>query len=343
MKARKIFALVFALVIVASSILNLTSMAFNGGSLKENFAFEKYAISLKNAIFNIFGVKEYNGVYVENDMLIEISNPTNDVVTLENIEILKNITAKVEKPIYFSLIPNAEYLSRSTSKRRNLMWDQEGYIENVYYRLIEDLTVVDVTETLYNYSDDDIFFKTQNQLSPKGGYHIFQTVMKHLDYQVIELQKYDVEYHSDLIYGELSYKLGNFNLSDKIEFYRYPFYKRNVSTKITDKNGVTHAYKDVYLDKENGFNAYLGGENPLTVIRNTETFSERILVVSDRSFNVMAGFFVDYFEEITFVNPFACNENAGKINADDYDYVIFMLTADNFNNQSLSHLAHIIE
>lgn len=343
MKSRKIFAFVFAFVVIAISITTIISIAFNGGSLKENFAFKKYAVSLKSAIFNIFGVKEYNGIYVENDMLIEISNHTNDVVTLENIEILKDITEKVENPIYFSLIPNAEYISRSTSKRRNLMWNQAGYIENVYYRLVEDLTVVDVTETLYNYSDDNIFFKTQNQLSQKGGYHVFQTVMKHLDYQVIELQKYDVEYHSDLFYGELSYKLGNFNLSDKIEFYRYPFYKRNVSTRITDKNGVTHVYKDVYISQKNGFDAYLGGENPLTVIRNTETFSERILVVSDSSFNVMAGFFVDYFEEITFINPFACNENTGKINPDNYDYVIFMFTADNFNNQSLLHLTHIIE
>ena len=343
MKSRKIFAFVFAFVIIAISVITITSMAFNGGSLSENFVFRKQAVSLKSAIFNIFGVKEYNGIYAENDMLIEISKHTNDVVTLENIQIVKDITEKVEKPIYFSLIPNAEYISRSTSRRRVLMWDQEEYIENVYYRLIEDLTVVDVTETLYNYSDDNVFFKTENQLSPKGGYHVFQTVMKRLDYQVIELQKYDVEYHSDLIYGELSYKLGNFNFSDKIEFYRYPFYKRNIATRITDKNGVNHVYKDVYLDEENGFDAYLGGENPLTVIRNTETFSERILVVSDRSFNVMAGFFVDYFEEITFVNPFVCTENIKKISADDYDYVIFMFTADNFNNQSLSHLTHIIE
>ncbi len=343
MKSRKIFAFVFAFVIIAISITTIVSMAFNGGSLRENFAFKKQAVSLKNAIFNIFGVKEYNGIYVENDMLIEISNSTNDVVTLENIEILKDAAQKIENPIYFSLIPNAEYISRSTSRRRNLMWNQEGYIENVYYRLIEDLTVVDVTETLYNYSDNDIFFKTQNQLSPKGGYHVFQTVMKRLDYQVIELQKYDVEYHSDLIYGELSHKLGNFNLSDKIEFYRYPFYKRNITTRITDKNGVNHSYRDVYISQKNGFDAYLGGENPLTVIYNTETFSERILVVSDSSFNVMAGFFVDFFKEITFVNPFVCNENIGKINPDDYDYVVFMFTADNFNNHSLSHLTHIIE
>ena len=85
------------------------------------------------------------------------------------------------------------------------------------------------------------------------------------------------------------------------------------------------------------------GENPVTVIYNTETFSERLLVISDWTFNVNAGFFVDYFQEITFINPFLCENSFEKIKMDNYDYVIVMFSTDNFNNHSLSSVNGMLE
>jgi hypothetical protein len=343
MKPKKMFAFVFSAVLMLVLIIGSASAIVNKNVFSHNIPFQSFLSSLKMSFFDIFGINEYNGVYISNDSLIEVNGSVNDVCTLENIQAIKTLGETSNVPVYFSLVPTSEYVNRLSLERKSLVWDQGKYIEDVYYRLVEDVSVVDVAETIYNFSNDDLYFKTSNKLSPLGGYHVFQTMMKRLDYQVMELQKYDVEYHTDSFYGELAHKLKNYSVSDKIEFYRYPFYKRNITTNITDKNGNKRSYNDVYISQNTGFNTYLGGQNPLTTIHNTETFSEKLLIISDWTFNVTAGFFVDYFEEITFINPLEYNENIQKIQPNDYNYVIVMFSVDNFNNANLSHIKDILE
>lgn len=343
MKFKKVFAIVFSAVIAVTSISCVISMLVNKGDFSETFFLRQGLVSLKAGFFDLFGVDEYDGVYNAGDSLVNVCDGINDIVTLENIEVVKKISETTNRPVYFSLVPTAEYIYRTNLNRRPLVWEQGKYIEDVYYRLVENVAVVDVAETLYNYADDDIYFKTSDRLSPLGGYYVFQTMMKRLDYQVMEIQKYDVEYHDDAYTGELSERYKNNSITDRIEFYRYPFYTRDLTVKVTDKNGVSSAYSDVYLNSQTGFNAYLCGENPVTVIYNTETFSERLLVISDWTFNVNAGFFVDYFQEITFINPFLCENSFEKIKMDNYDYVIVMFSADNFNNHSLSSVNGMLE
>ena len=111
---------------------------------------------------------------------------------------------------------------------------------------------------------------------------------------------------------------------------------------ITDEDGKTTTYQDVYLKEKNGLDAYMGGENPITIISNDETLSNKLLVLTDNTFNVSSGFFIDYFDEIT-INPMTSFKNLEKINVEKYDSVLMLFSTNTFNSKSIKNLLNMVE
>ena len=343
MNYKKIFSVLFSVVVFSIMLVTLVFMAVFGGSFSENFPLRNSLLSLKTVFLDITGVEEFDNVYRAEDRLIKVSGPTNQKNTNENTNIILEVSKRTTTPFYFSLVPTAEYIERASLNRRALVWDQGKYIDEIYYNVIESSNIIDITETLLNCSDDNIYFKTSDRISPRGGYYIFQTVLRKLGNQSPNIQKYDIEYYKNNYQAELSKSFIGANIYDTIAFYRYPLFRREIIMRVTDKNANSIVYKDVYCKDKNGFDVYMGGENPITIITNTETQSEKLLVISDYTFNVSSGFFVDYFNEITVINPTVTSNKLKKINMDNYDYVLVLFSTETFNSKSLNSLLNIVE
>lgn len=342
MKYKKIFSLLFLVVIFSISLLMIFFKIVSNDTVNSSYFFEKPLLYIKTNILDVLGVEEYNDVYRAEDRLIKVVGPTNETVTLENENVIVEVSKKTKTPIYFSLIPTAEYVQQSKLNRRNLVWNQGNYIDEVYYNVIENVNIIDITDTLLN-CEDNIYFKTEDRISCKGAYYIFQSVMKKLDRQVEDLQEYDIEYYINNYNGSLSDFFAVKDIYDTISFYRYPLFRRNISMSITDGNGKTSSYNDVYVKEKKGLASYMGGENPITVIKNDETLPNKLLVLSDNTFNVCAGFFVDYFSEITVINPTVTLKEQTKIDMDDYDCVLVLFSTNTFNECSVKNLLNVIE
>ncbi len=343
MKYKKIFSRFFIVVLFSISVFGVVLMFVFKGDLSENFPFKNTLLAFKTSILNVVGVNEFEGIYRAQDQLIKIAGPENQEITEKNTQVIIKTAQKTKTPVYFALVPTAEYIERSGLTRRPLVWNQGNYIDNVYYKVIEEANVIDIAETFANYSEENIYFKTSDSISSQGGYYIFQEVMRRLGYQVEDIQKYDIEYFSNNYKGELSKSFTGSGLSDVITFYRYPLFKRSLTMKVTDETGKITVYKDVYAKDKNDLDSYLGGENPVTVINNTEPHSERILVISDNTFNMSAGFFVDYFSEITVINPLTDPKGFEKLNMDNYNSVLIFFSTNTFNGESIEQILNMIE
>ncbi len=343
MKYKKIFSVLFATLTTVIMLLSVIFMIICNSNFSNSFPLKRSLLSFKTILLDTMGVEEFDNVYRTDDRLIRVSNTTNLEITQKNIDTILKISENTDTPIYFALVPSAEYIQRAELNRRSLVWNQGKYIDDVYYNVIEKTNIIDITETLINCSENNIYFKTSDHISARGGYYIFQTVMRKLGNQVEKIQKYDIEYFTNSYYGELSNVFWGSGISDTISFYRYPFFRRDLIMSITNGQGESTVYKDVYCKDKEGLDAYMGGKNPITVINNAETFSNKLLVLADSTFNVSAGFFVDYFNEITVINPLAFDKRFEKIDMDKYDYVLILFETDTFNNDDLHALLNMVE
>lgn len=343
MKYKKFFSLLFISTVFSLSILTVIFMIVSNDTFSKSFPLREPLLNFKTMFLDIVGVEEFNDVYRADDRFVKVAGPANEIITKENQDIITEVSRLTNTPIYFSLVPTAEYVEQANLNRRSLVWDQGEYIDNIYYNVIENVNIIDITDTLLNCNDNNIYFKTTDRISPRGGYYIFQTVMRKFGRQVEDIQEYDIEYFTNTYKGELSDVFVGTDISDTISFYRYPLFRRNLIMNITDEDGKTTTYQDVYLKEKNGLDAYMGGENPITIIGNDETLSNKLLVLTDNTFNVSSGFFIDYFDEITIINPMTSFKNFEKINMEKYDSVLMLFSTNTFNSKSIKNLLNMVE
>ena len=204
MKYKKIFSLLFVVVIFSLSLLIIFSKIVSNDTVYSGFILKKPLLYLKTNILNVLGVEEYNDVYRSEDRLIKVVGPTDETITVENENVIVEVSKKTKTPVYFSLVPTAEYVQQSELNRRYLVWNQGDYIDEVYYNLIENVNIINITDALLNCEDNNIYFKTEDSISCRGAYYIFQTVMKKFGRQVEYLQEYDIEYYTNTYNGSLS-------------------------------------------------------------------------------------------------------------------------------------------
>ena len=247
----------------------------------------------------LLGKREFNNVYLCGDTLIAKVNPPLDGLEERNLDCVRRMAERTEIPVYLGLIPSAAEIWRERLPAGAESWDQAAFISRAAE--LEGVEPVDVLGALRARAEEDIFYRTDHHWTTLGAYYGYAALMEALGRgeEVLELEaakERDLPV-SNGFQGTLYSQSGIHWLEpDSIEFW---VEDRGLSV-ISWRDGApeeTGLYDSDYLGEKDKYSAFLGGNQPLCVIRN-EAGTGRLMLVRDSYADSLAPFLARHFEEV---------------------------------------------
>ncbi|WP_300413181.1 DHHW family protein [uncultured Oscillibacter sp.] len=259
---------------------------------------------LKARTEQLQGKREFNGVYLCGDALIAKVEPPKDGLEEKNLSYVSRLAGRTELPVYLGLIPSAAEIHRDRLPKGAESWDQAAFIARAGE--LEGVEPVDFLTPLTDHAGEEIFYRTDHHWTTLGAWYGYAALMEALGRgeEVLEQKAFEpwIEYHSDEFQGTLYSQSGIHWLpSDAIEFW-----VPDVGFEVTSWRDGSPKWAALYdlnkLQTKDKYSAFLGGNQPLCVIRNPEG-SGKLLVIRDSYADSMAPFLTLHFEEVHLLDP----------------------------------------
>ena len=254
---------------------------------------------LKARAERVLGKREFNGVYLCGDTLIAKVNPPLEGLEEKNLRHAARLAERTEIPVYLGLIPSAAEVWREKLPAGAESWDQAALIARA--AALEGVESVDFLGALRAHAGEDIFYRTDHHWTTLGAYYGYAALMEALGRGEETLEP-EAAREGDLpvsngFRGTLYSQSGVHWLEpDSIEFW-----VGESGLRVTSwRDGTpreTGLYDDDYLEKKDKYSAFLGGNQPLCVIRN-EAGTGRLLLVRDSYADSLAPFLARHFQEV---------------------------------------------
>ena len=259
---------------------------------------------LKARTEQLQGKREFNGVYLCGDALIAKVEPPKDGLEEKNLSYVSRLAGRTELPVYLGLIPSAAEIHRDRLPKGAESWNQAAFIARAGE--LEGVEPVDFLTPLTNHAGEEIFYRTDHHWTTLGAWYGYAALMEALGRgeEVLDQEAFEpwIEYHSDEFQGTLYSQSGIHWLpSDAIEFW-----VPDVGFEVTSWRDGSPKWAALYdlnkLQTKDKYSAFLGGNQPLCVIRNPEG-SGKLLVIRDSYADSMAPFLALHFEEVHLLDP----------------------------------------
>lgn len=257
---------------------------------------------LKARTEQLLGKREFKGVYLCGGTLISKVEPPADGLEEKNLRYVSRLAEKAEAPVYLGLIPSAAEVWREKLRSGAESWDQAAFIAKA--AALEGVEAVDFQTALSAHAGEDIYYRTDHHWTTLGAYYGYTALMEALGRgaEVLEAEAFSKETASDRFQGTLYSQSGIHWLApDTIEFW----VEEDGLTVTSWRKGSPEAaalYDRSYLDTKDKYSAFLGGNQPLCVIRN-EAGTGKLLLIRDSYSDSLAPFLALHFEEVHLLDP----------------------------------------
>lgn len=262
--------------------------------LADQFPLRDDWMGLKSRYEYLLGKREFHDVFLAGDTLI--SNITDTSRAEQNLGYIQNLLEKTDKPVYLGLIPTAAEIWKD-----KLPYDAPTYDQIAYLEQAKELGAiwVDMAGVLKEHADEPIYYRTDHHWTSLGAYYGYTALLDAAGIAVPELGEGTVV--SDDFYGTLYSTSGVHWLDpDIIEHY--------VSGDgVTVENGQTGEIGGLYveskLEEKDKYSHFLGGNNPLYIVRNPNASTDKkLLVVRDSYSDSLAPFLSQTYSEIHLID-----------------------------------------
>ncbi len=259
---------------------------------------------LKARTEQLLGKREFNRVYLCGDTLIAKVEPPRDGLEEKNLSYVSRLAERTEVPVYLGLIPSAAEIWRDRLPKGAESWDQAAFIARAAE--LEGAESIDFLTALSGRAGEDIFYRTDHHWTTLGAYYGYAALMEALGRgeEVPEpeaVKAWDLPV-SNGFQGTLYSQSGIHWLEpDSIEFW----VKESGLTVTSWRDGTpkeARLYEYDYLGEKDKYSAFLGGNQPLCVIRNPEG-TGKLLVIRDSYADSLAPFLAQHFEEVHLLDP----------------------------------------
>lgn len=262
--------------------------------LADQFPLRDDWMGLKSRYEHLLGKREFHDVFLAGDTLI--SNITDTNRAEQNLGYIQSLLEKTDKPVYLGLIPTAAEIWKDKLPYGAPTYDQIAYLEQA-----KELGAiwVDMAGVLKEHADEPIYYRTDHHWTSLGAYYGYTALLDAAGIAVPELGEGTVV--SDDFYGTLYSTSGVHWLDpDIIEHY--------VSGDgVTVENGQTGEIGGLYveskLEEKDKYSHFLGGNNPLYIVRNPNASTDKkLLVVRDSYSDSLAPFLSQTYSEIHLID-----------------------------------------
>ena len=261
-------------------------------------------IQIKSAGERLIGKKINHGVYYGEDGYLAEQLLFLDKEQLDkNISAVKKFLEITEGEVSFALIPGSLEVNRDKMPTAIPDVEQDEVIAGVYQELAGyDVTCVDVYGTLIEHRAEELFYRTDHHWTSLGAYYGYQALFNAKNETVIPLSEYEKTICSEDFYGTLYSKTGAFWLEpDTISTY---VEEDGIQVARVEGTGVEagELYEEDWLEKKDKYSMFLGGNQPLAIIRTEYEDMPKLLVIRDSYFDSMAPFLTAHYSEIHVVD-----------------------------------------
>lgn len=262
--------------------------------LADQFPLRDDWMGLKSRYEYLLGKREFHDVFLAGDALI--SDVTDTSRAEQNLGYIHSLLEKTDKPVYLGLIPTAAEIWKDKLPYGAPTFDQLSYLEQA-----KELGAiwVDMAGVLKEHADEPIYYRTDHHWTSLGAYYGYTALLDAAGIAVPELGEGTVV--SDDFYGTLYSTSGVHWLDpDIIEHY--------VSGEgVTVENGQTGEIGGLYveskLEEKDKYSHFLGGNNPLYIVRNPNAATDKkLLVVRDSYSDSLAPFLSQTYSEIHLID-----------------------------------------
>ena len=262
--------------------------------LSDQFPMRDDWMGLKARYEYLLGKREFHNVFLCGDTLI--SKITDTSRAQQNLEHIKKLLEKTDKPVYLGLIPTAAEIWSDKLPAGATVFDQTAYLEQA-----KELGAiwVDMIGVLSEHSDEQIFYRTDHHWTSLGAYYGYTALMEAAGMEAAALGEGKTV--SEDFLGTLYSTSGIHWLNpDTIEYYVF-------DDAITVENGLTGEigglYAEIKLEEKDKYSSFMGGNNPLYIIRNPNAATDKkLLVVRDSYTDSLAPFLSQTYSEIHLID-----------------------------------------
>ena len=245
---------------------------------------------LKARAEQLIGKSEFNGVYLCGDTLISKVERPDEALVEKNLSYVDRLSGKTDILVYLGLIPSAAEIWKGKLPAGADSWDQTALLAQ---------SAVDFQSTLSAHADEPIFYRTDHHWTTLGAFYGANALLEVLGKEPLKEDNFTVEMAADSFNGTLYSQSGIHWLEpDTMEFW-----VEDAGLNVTSwRNGTPEPgslYDRSYLEKKDKYSAFLGGNQPLCVIKN-DTISDgsKLLVVRDSYSDALAPFLAQRFSEV---------------------------------------------
>ena len=214
-------------------------------AMAENLPFSRQLSELAVQLKMAGGAKEFDGIFVGDDILIEDIGQPNQRQTEQNIQTLTQFSQSSRIPTYFMLLPTKCAIKQNELPTGVPLFNQKQFIEQTYNHLLGKATVVDVYPALFAKFEEDLYYKTSPSLTALGGYSVYEVLAQRLDNTPKPQEDFDIQYVTHNYYGP-TYRRSTYQeiSPDVIALYRYQ--KNNRTYTVTHNEGYSYSYDSLY-------------------------------------------------------------------------------------------------
>lgn len=264
--------------------------------ISDQIAFRDSWVALKALGEILSGKQENNGIYfAAGDTLIRrVDEPDPD--TLEkNIGFLNDFTAMTDVPVYFGLIPTAASVWREKLPSGAPTADEELWMEMLYSNSLA--RNIDISSALNSHSGEDIYYRTDHHWTSLGAFYGANAILEAMNLMPLSLSGYTQTTVSDSFLGtNYSASCAWWTAPDSITSYISQDGKA-VTSNFTGRDVPGRLYDPEQLEAKNKYAFFLGGNQPLCVIRS-QSDGPKLLVIRDSYTDCLAPFLSERFQEV---------------------------------------------
>lgn len=245
---------------------------------------------LKARAEQLLGKHEFNGVYLCDDTLIsKVETPVEGMVE-KNLSYIDRLSEKADADVVLGMIPSAAEVWKNKLPSGAESWDQTDLLAQ---------SDVDFQSILMEHADEQIFYRTDHHWTTLGAFYGANALLEFLDKEALKEEDFTAETVSDSFCGTLYSQSGIHWLEpDTLEFWVEED-GLSVTSWRTGKEEAANLYDRSYLDGKDKYSAFLGGNQPMCVIKNENIIDgSKLLLIRDSYADSMAPFLAQRFSEV---------------------------------------------
>lgn len=290
-----------------SSVLDGSFMSRFETYLNDQFVGRDSWVSLKSTAELLVGKGENNGVYFgTQDTLISTFESPDQSRLETSLGYIEQFSTMIQGEVYFSLIPTQAsiWADRLPTGAPN---GSQSDVLTTAQTVVQSATWVDMEATLTTHNQEDIFYRTDHHWTSLGAYYGYVALAQELGFTPIDLENYTETVITEEFYGTVFSSSGvRWVRPDQMSIY-VPDDGITVTSHTYDTMGnpveEERALYDLsYLSVKDKYSLFLGGQQSLGVVENSNSEGGKLLIIRDSYTDALVPFLTQHYSEIHLID-----------------------------------------